>query len=41
MTKPDGQFNAMLNDNTRRGFEDGQKMIEETSQTAIAGRKRK
>lgn len=41
VTKPDSQFIAMLNDKTRKGLEDGQKMIGETSQMAISGGKSK
>jgi hypothetical protein len=41
VTKPGSQFIAMLNDKARKGLEGGQKMIEETSQTAIGGRKSK
>lgn len=41
MTKLDSQFIAMLNDKTMNGVEDGQKMIEETSRTAISGGKSK
>jgi hypothetical protein len=41
VTKLDSQFIAMLNDETMNGFEDSQKMIEETSQTAIGGGKSK
>ena len=39
VTKPDSQFIAMLNGKIRKGLKDGQKMIEETSQTAIGGGK--
>lgn len=41
VTKLDGQFIAMLNDKTMNGFEDSQKMVEETSRTAISGEKSK
>jgi hypothetical protein len=40
-TKLDSQFIAMLNDKTMNGFEDGQKMVEETSRTAISGEESK
>jgi hypothetical protein len=41
VTKPDSQFIAMLNGKARKGLEGSQKMIEETSQTAIGGGKSK
>jgi hypothetical protein len=41
VTKLDSQFIAMLNDKTMNDLEDGQKMIEETSQTATRGGKSK
>ena len=39
VTKPDSQLIATLNDKIRRALKDGQKMIEETGQTAIGGGK--
>ena len=41
VTKLDSQFITMLNDKTMNGFEDGQKMVEEISRTAISGEKSK